>query len=59
MEPLIHVYYDQVNNQMVLFEVTIDSRYIFIYEDKELNMNFKDLDSVKDKEFFIYLGAVN
>jgi len=58
MKTLTHVYYDPVDNQMVLFEATIDPTYKYIFEDKELIVNFKEFDQIENREFFKYLGTL-
>ena len=59
MNPLTHVYYDQLNNKMVLFQATLDSRYTFEFESGERKtFLFWQLDSFEDKKFYYYLGSL-
>lgn len=59
MNKLTHVYYDQVNAQIVLFEANLDSGYKFIFEDKEIVINFKEIETkIPDRDKFIWLGTL-
>ena len=59
MEKLTHVYYDQVGQQIVLFEANLESKYKFIYWNKELEVGFKDIEEkIPNREHYIYLGSL-
>lgn len=59
MNPLTHVYYDQLNNQMVLFQATLDSKYTFEFESGETRtFRFWELESFEDRQYYLYLGSL-
>lgn len=58
MKSLVHVYYDQIGEQIVMYEAYIDTRSRFIYEDKEIDIHKRDFDTIENREFFIYLGTI-
>lgn len=59
MTPITHVFYDQMKDRMVLFRSLNESKYVFIFENEELVMDFKEISLVEGRELYIYLGSVS
>jgi len=59
MNILTHVYYDQVENQIVLFEANLTPKYKFIFEKEEKEIHRQDFDQIENRELWVYLGVLD